>query len=75
MGVVDMILAAPPLLTARQCEMLQAAADGERAKQTAARLYLSLETVKWHRQEITKTLGARSIDHAVAVAYRQGLIR
>jgi DNA-binding NarL/FixJ family response regulator len=75
MGVVDMILASPPPLSPRQCEILQAAADGEHRKVTAARLHVTMETVKWHRKNIVATLAARSLEQAVAIGMRQGLIR
>lgn len=61
-------------LTDRETEILAAAAEGETAAQTGARLYLSSETVKGYRKRIIAKLGARNGTHAVVLAIRRGLL-
>lgn len=61
-------------LTERETEILAAAAEGETAAQTGARLYLSSETVKGYRKRIIAKLGARNGTHAVVLALRRGLL-
>jgi DNA-binding CsgD family transcriptional regulator len=61
-------------LTARECEILAGAAEGETAAQTGARLFLSSETVKSYRKRVIAKLGARNGTHAVALALRSGLL-
>jgi len=61
-------------LTDRETEILAAAAEGETAAQTGARLFLSSETVKGYRKRIIAKLGARNGTHAVVLAIRRGLL-
>jgi DNA-binding CsgD family transcriptional regulator len=61
-------------LTPRELEVLQLIADGLSNKQIAARLWLSVETVKSHVCAVHAKLGAESRAHAVAIALRQGLL-
>jgi DNA-binding CsgD family transcriptional regulator len=61
-------------LTERETEILAAAAEGETAAQTGARLFLSSETVKGYRKRIIAKLGARNGTHAVVLAIRRGLL-
>ena len=61
-------------LTTRQLEVLRLAADGLLKKQIAHQLELSLETVKTHQKLLRVKLGAHNLTHAVAIAFRRGLI-
>ena len=61
-------------LTAREVEILQAAADGEWGTETAARLWLSHETIKSHRKAILLHLDVPNITAAVAKGIRAGII-
>lgn len=63
-----------PTLTIRQREVLQARADGHYNKTIAKDLWLDEETIKHHLEEARRRLGARNTTHAVAIAWRQGLI-
>jgi NarL family two-component system response regulator YdfI len=56
-------------------EVLQLIADGLTTKRIAARLCLSVETVKSHLGVIYAKLGANSRAQAVAIGFRQGLLR
>jgi DNA-binding CsgD family transcriptional regulator len=64
----------PDLLTAREREILQLAADGFSGARTAERLVLSPETVKTHFGHIYEKLGVSSRTAAVAEAMRRGYI-
>lgn len=64
----------PRPLTEIEIEILQAAADGESAPETATRLHKSLETVKGQRGIVIRKLDARGITNAVRQAMRLGII-
>lgn len=64
-----------PLLTTRQKEVLQHAADGYSSQESAELLGLSPESVKAHRKLLLKKLGARSMTNAVALAVDGLLVR
>jgi DNA-binding NarL/FixJ family response regulator len=66
--------AASPALTRRQREILQLFADGLSTDRAAAALGLSPETVRTHIKAVLARLGARDRAHAVAIAFRGGLI-
>ncbi len=57
-------------LTAPELEVLEAAADGLSAQETAERLVKSPHTVIAQRRAIQAKLGARNLSHAIALAYR-----
>jgi two-component system NarL family response regulator len=61
-------------LSERELEVLHAAANGETMEETAARLWLSLETIKSHRRNVIAKLGARNLSHAIALSLRSGLM-
>lgn len=62
------------LLSPREVEVLQLAAQGLSAPRTAERLFLSPATVKTHLENIYAKLGVSDKPSAVATALRQGLI-
>jgi len=61
-------------LTEREFEVLDGAARGETAKETAARTYLSKETVMSYRKTVVAKLAARNLAHAVALAIGHGYV-
>ena len=61
-------------LSEREREVLACAASGLTMEQTAAKLYLALETVKGYRRRIIAKLKANNIPHAVAIAFEQGIL-
>lgn len=63
-----------PALTRRQREILQLFADGKSTDRAAASLGVSPETVRTHTKALLSRLGARDRAHAVAIAFRGGLI-
>ena len=62
-------------LTARELEVLQQVAGGNRNRDIAGRLFITEETVKVHIKHIMEKLGARDRTEAVAIALRRGIIR
>ncbi|MFI9200193.1 response regulator transcription factor [Streptomyces sp. NPDC053048] len=61
-------------LTDRELEILEAVSHGHYIASIAARMFLSENTVKTHLLRINIKLGARGKTHAVAIAYRRGLL-
>jgi DNA-binding NarL/FixJ family response regulator len=62
-------------LTARELEVLQEVAAGNRNRDVAGRLSIAEETVKVHVKHIMEKLGAKDRTEAVAIALRRGIIR
>jgi DNA-binding NarL/FixJ family response regulator len=62
-------------LTARELEVLQQVAGGNRNKDIAGRLFISEETVKVHIKHIMEKLDAKDRTGAVAIALRRGIIQ
>jgi DNA-binding NarL/FixJ family response regulator len=62
-------------LTAREIEVLELVASGNRNKDIAARLFISEETVKAHVKHVMEKLGASDRTQAVAIAVRRGIIQ
>jgi DNA-binding response OmpR family regulator len=63
------------MLTARENEVLQLLAEGLEQSEIATRLVISTKTVATHLERILPKLGARSRAQAVAIAYRDGLVK
>ncbi|MGA2902329.1 MAG: response regulator transcription factor [Candidatus Korobacteraceae bacterium] len=61
-------------LTAREIEVLQHVAGGNRNRDIADRLFISEETVKVHIKHIMEKLGANDRTQAVAIAIKRGMI-
>lgn len=62
-------------LTAREVEVLQRVAGGNRNRDIAELLYISEETVKVHVKHIMDKLGAKDRTQAIAIAVRRGIIQ
>ena len=54
--------------------VLEAAAEGLSAKETADQLVKSEHTVVAQRRALQAKLGARNLPHAIALAFRDGLL-
>jgi DNA-binding NarL/FixJ family response regulator len=63
------------LLTDREAEILRHLVDGNRNRDIAEKLFITEETVKAHMKHIMFKLGANDRTHALAIAFRRGLIR
>ena len=61
-------------LTAREIEILQHVAEGNRNRDIADRLFISEGTVKVHIQHIMEKLGASDRTQAITIAIRRGII-
>jgi DNA-binding NarL/FixJ family response regulator len=62
-------------LTAREVEVLNQIAGGNRNQDIAQRLFISEETVKVHVKHIMEKLGASGRTQAVAIGIRRGIIQ
>jgi DNA-binding NarL/FixJ family response regulator len=60
--------------TPRERQVLQLIADGLVNREIGVELHLSEETVKSHVRHLLAKLQARSRAHAVAIAFRRGLV-
>lgn len=61
-------------LGARQLAVLQAISDGLTNAEIGQLLFITENTVRTHRQSITRKLSARNAVHAVAIGFRIGLL-
>ncbi|AHI02020.1 LuxR C-terminal-related transcriptional regulator [Kutzneria albida] len=61
-------------LTRREYEVLQLISEGLENRAIARELFVSVETVRTHIKGILRKLSARDRAHAVAVAFRMGLL-
>lgn len=61
-------------LTDREHQILCHLAWGGRTAGIAEKLYLSPDTVKFHIRAILRKLSARNRSHAVAIAFRTGVL-
>jgi len=64
----------PRLLTSREREILQEAADGLTNREIGFPSYVSVGTVKTHLDNIYRKLEVFRPAHAVAIALRRGLL-
>ncbi|HTS31222.1 MAG TPA: response regulator transcription factor [Bryobacteraceae bacterium] len=62
-------------LTAREIQVLQLVAWGNRNKEVAAQLSIAEETVRMHMKHISGKLAANDRTHAVTIAMSRGLLR
>ncbi|HXM61997.1 MAG TPA: response regulator transcription factor, partial [Terriglobales bacterium] len=61
-------------ITAREIEVLQHIAGGNRNRDIAEKLFISEETVKVHIKHIMEKLGASDRTQAVSIALKRGII-
>jgi DNA-binding NarL/FixJ family response regulator len=62
-------------LTSRELEVLELMGEGLQQREIAQRLFISPKTVATHVEHILRKLGVRSRAAAVAVAYREAILR
>lgn len=63
------------LLTTREREVLQLAAEGHSNPEIAARLYISVRTVESHRGNLMQKLGLKTRTDLIRYALRRGFLR
>ena len=61
-------------LTERELEILRLLSEGNRPAEVAAKLFVSIKTVKNHLTSVYAKLGVQTGAQAVAEAYRRGLV-
>jgi DNA-binding NarL/FixJ family response regulator len=66
---------APSPLTERELEILRLVAGGFTNKEIGEQIFLSVDTVKSHLENVYRKLGVSDRAHAVAVALRSGLVK
>ncbi len=64
-----------PVLTEQETSILQLIARGKDQKEVAARLYISLSTLRRRIRGICTKLGVKTLEEALAAAARRGLVR
>jgi DNA-binding NarL/FixJ family response regulator len=62
-------------LTRREAELLGMLADGLSPRQAAEKMQLSWQTVRTHTRNLYRKLGVNDRSSAVAIAWREGLMR
>jgi DNA-binding NarL/FixJ family response regulator len=62
-------------LTAREIEVLQRVADGNRNREIGQQLFIAEDTVKRHRKTMMQKLNAKDRTQAITIAVRRGIIR
>ncbi len=62
-------------LSKRELEVIELTAAGCTESSAADKLFISEHTVHTHRHNILKKLEAKTMPHAVAKAFRQGIIK
>ncbi len=71
---VSLIEKSTPILTAREAEVLSLLSNGYSSRQVADLLFVSENTIEYHRKQIFRRLGARNNVHAVSIAMQRGLM-
>ena len=71
---LDAVATARFAISAREMQVLQAISDGASTAEISKALFISEDTVKSHARHIYAKLGARDRTHAVAIAFREGLL-
>lgn len=62
-------------LSERALEVLQLIAKGMSSREIAKQIFVSENTIEYHRKLILRHLGAKNNAHAVSIAIAQGLIK
>jgi DNA-binding NarL/FixJ family response regulator len=63
-----------PMLTQRQAQVIALVSQGMTDREIARELFLGEQTVKMHIKGMLRAFGARNRTHAVAIAFREGLL-
>ena len=71
--LITFTAADPNALSPREQEVLRLLADGKSSKEMSRLLYVTIKTIVWHRQNIMKKLGVRTIAGLTKHAIRMGL--
>lgn len=63
-----------PVLSTRECEVLQLIGEGHSHKQIAGELNLSIHTIRDHQEHVKKVTGCKTNADLVKLAVRRGLV-
>jgi DNA-binding CsgD family transcriptional regulator len=61
-------------LTPRQLDIVELLATGLTQAEVAAKLFIGVQTVKWHLGWVYRKLDARNIAHAINICWEQGIL-
>ena len=61
-------------LTARELQVLELMSQGNNSVEIAKSLYLSANTVEYHRKQLLRKTGARNAAHLMSFAFRHRLL-
>jgi DNA-binding CsgD family transcriptional regulator len=61
-------------LSPRELEVLSLLSQGRSQREIAKQLHRSINTIAWHRKNILKKLGTRTIATAIHLAVERGLV-
>jgi DNA-binding CsgD family transcriptional regulator len=64
-----------PKVKRRELEVLELVSEGLSTREISRRLWITEETVKTHVRRMHNRLAARTRAHAVAIAFRKGILR
>lgn len=61
--------------SSREVDILQMMSEGMRSRDIACRLFISENTVEYHRKKLKQRLGAQNEAHLIALAINKGVIK
>ena len=62
-------------LTVREREVLRFLVEGLSSREIAEKLYISINTVQYHRKQLLRKTNSRNVAELIGKAYRTGLLR
>ena len=62
-------------LTNRELEVLRLLASGLNSKEISAQLFISTNTVEYHRKQLLRKTESRNVAQLIGNAYRRGILK
>jgi DNA-binding CsgD family transcriptional regulator len=62
-------------LTNRELEVLKLLASGLNSKEISEQLYISTNTVEYHRKQLLRKTESRNVAELIGNAYRKGILK
>lgn len=62
-------------LTNRELEVLKFLASGLNSKEISEQLYISTNTVEYHRKQLLRKTDSRNVAHLIGNAYKRGYLK
>jgi len=62
-------------LTTREIEVLDLLSQGFNSKEIATKLFISANTVEYHRKQLLRKTSSNNTAHLIGNAFRQGLLK